>query len=270
MEISGSISSTNNIHKISKRCLRCFDEQQWYAKNFLLKFIGDENVGNQNILEIGCAEAGLLKFYHKRGANCSGLELSDIRYNNAKILNRKLEINLFQANICIKESYEKYALKSYDTIIIRDVIEHIEDKELALTNIFNLLRPGGKLFMSFPPKYCAYAGHQQTIPILIGKIPFLHLLPNIIYKFYLKLIGCPEKKIEYLLNTKKTRISISHMDRIANELGFKIRKKSNWLIRPAYSFRFGLKPLKNPFDWAPLLNELFCNGVLYLLEKEEK
>ena len=53
----------------------------------------------------------------------------------------KLEINLFQANICIKESYEKYALKSYDTIIIRDVIEHIEDKELALTNIFNLLIP---------------------------------------------------------------------------------------------------------------------------------
>ena len=124
--------------------------------------------------------------------------------------------------------------------------------------------------MSFPPKYCAYAGHQQTIPILLGKIPFLHLLPNIIYKFYLKLIGCPEKKIKYLLNTKKTRISISHMDRIVNELGFKIRKKSNWLIRPAYSFRFGLKPLKNPFDWAPLLNELFCNGVLYLLEKEEK
>ena len=151
MEILGSIPSKNNIHKISKRCLRCFDEQQWYAKNFLLKFIGDENVVNQNILEIGCAEAGLLKFYHKRGANCSGLELSDIRYNNARILNRKLEINLFQANICIKESYEKYALKSYDTIIIRDVIEHIEDKELALTNIFSLLNPGGKLFMSFPP-----------------------------------------------------------------------------------------------------------------------
>ena len=60
-----------------------------------------------------------------------------------RILNRKLEINLFQADICIKESYEKYALKSYDTIIIRDVIEHIEDKELALTNIFNLLKPGG-------------------------------------------------------------------------------------------------------------------------------
>ena len=85
MEILGSIPSKNNPHKISQRCLRCFDEQQWYAKNFLLKFIGDENVVNQNILEIGCAEAGLLNFYYERGANCSGLELSDIRYNNAKM-----------------------------------------------------------------------------------------------------------------------------------------------------------------------------------------
>ena len=59
MEILANIPSKNNSYKISKRCLRCFDEQQWYAKNFLLNYIGDENVHNQNILEIGCAEAGL-------------------------------------------------------------------------------------------------------------------------------------------------------------------------------------------------------------------
>ena len=75
MEVVRSIPSKNNSHNISKRCLRCFDEQQWYAKNFLLKFIGDKNVDNQNILEIGCAEAGLLKFYHEIGANCSGIEV---------------------------------------------------------------------------------------------------------------------------------------------------------------------------------------------------
>ena len=41
-----------------------FDEQQWYAKNFLLKFIGDENVVNQNIRDQR-TKTGLLKFYHK-------------------------------------------------------------------------------------------------------------------------------------------------------------------------------------------------------------
>ena len=208
MEILGSIPSKNNIHNVSKRCLRCFDEQQWYAKNFLFGYIGDNNIDNQNILEIGCAEAGLLKFYHERGANCSGIELSDTRYHNAKILNREIEINLFQADICIKESYEKNVLKSYDTIIIRDVIEHIEDKETALFNIFKLLKPGGKLFMSFPPKYCAYAGHQQTIPNILGKVPYIHLLPDPIYELYLKFLSCTDKKIDYL-HTKKNRVSIN-------------------------------------------------------------
>ena len=73
------------------------------------------------------------------------------------------------------------------------MIEHIPEQELALNNIYDLLSIGGKLFMSFPPKFCAYAGHQQTIPKILGKLPYLYLLPNSIYVLYLKLIGCPEK-----------------------------------------------------------------------------
>jgi hypothetical protein len=75
--------------KISKRCLRCFDEQQWYGENFLFKYSQIKSVLNKTILEIGCAEAGLLKFYRKKGAICSGIELSDIRFNNALLLNKK-------------------------------------------------------------------------------------------------------------------------------------------------------------------------------------
>ena len=130
--------------------------------------------------------------------------------------------------------------------------------------------PGGKLFISFPPKYCAYAGHQQTVPILLGKLPYLHLLPNLLYKGYLKLIGCPKNKIEYLIETKKTRISIYEIRNLLKDIGFNIKNESNWLIRPAYSFRFGLPKIKNPLSWIPLLNEIFCNGILLLLEKPER
>jgi len=82
-------------------------------------------------------------------------------------------------------------------------------------------------------------------------------------------IGCPEKKIDYLISTKKTRISINQMRKIVKSIGFNVRKESNWFIRPAYSFRFGLPRVKNPFAWFPFLNEIFCNGVLFLLERPE-
>ena len=260
---------TQVADQVSDRCLRCYREQQWYGENFLFDFIGDINVTGKRILEIGCAEAGLLKFYQNKGAICSGLELSDVRFNNALLLNESNALHLFQANICEPDSYSNQIIEKYDTIVIRDVIEHIENKTTALANIFNLLKPGGKLFVSFPPKYCAYAGHQQTVPTLLGKLPYLHVLPNFIYKAYLNLISCPDKKINYLISTKETRISIRQMRKLVNSIGFNVIKESKWFLRPAYSFRFGLPKMKNPFSWIPGLDEVFSNGVLYLLERPE-
>ena len=263
-------TSKESINKISKRCLRCYSEQQWYGENFLFDYSQFKDVTNKRILEIGCAEAGLLKFYHKKGAVCSGIELSDIRYNNALLLDKRNEINLFQADICNPTSYKKHIKKNFDMIIMRDVIEHIDNKRIALSNIFNILKPGGKLFMSFPPKYCAYSGHQQTISNLFGKLPYIYMLPDVIYKKYLRLISCPEKKIEYLILTKKTRISIRKMHEIVNSLGFNILNQSKWFSRPAYAFRFNFPKIKNPFSFIPILDEIFSNGVLYLLEKPKE
>ena len=255
--------------QVSDRCLRCYREQQWYGENFLFDFIGDTDVAGKRILEIGCAEAGLLKFYQNKGAICSELELSDVRFNNALLLNEPNSLHLFQANICEPDTYSNELIEKYDTIVIRDVIEHIEDKTTALTNIFNFLKPGGKLFMSFPPKYCAYAGHQQTIPKFIGKLPYLHALPNILYKGYMRLIGVADQKINYFMSTKETRISIREMRKLVKSIGFNLKKESNWFFRPAYSFRFGLPKMKNPFSWIPGLDEVFSNVVLYLLERPE-
>ena len=71
------------------------------------------------------------------------------------LLNQDQSIHLFQADICKPITYENKIKDTYDIIIIRDVIEHIPEQELALKNIYDLLSIGGKLFMSFPPKFCA-------------------------------------------------------------------------------------------------------------------
>ena len=261
-------SIRNDIaNQISDRCIRCYREQEWYAENVLSHFIEETEFNGKRILEIGCAEAGLLKYYKKKGAFCSGLELSDDRFKNAVLLDKDNSLDLFQADICNLKSFDNKIHEKYDLIVIRDVIEHIMDKKTALENIFKLLNPGGKVFMSFPPRYCAYAGHQQTVPNIFGKLPYLHLLPNNLYIKYLKWIGCTEKKITYLIDTKKTRISINEMKSILDIIGYKIIKSSNWIIRPAYSFRFGLPKIKNPFRWLPILDEMFCNGALFLLKR---
>tara|TARA_B100001113_G_scaffold111132_1_gene90214 strand:+ start:537 stop:1337 length:801 start_codon:yes stop_codon:yes gene_type:complete len=258
----------NIINKISDRCLRCYKEQYWYGENFLFDYIDYYDLEDKKILEIGCAEAGLLKFYQSKGAKCSGLELSNERYSNAILLDQNNSIDLFQADICNPNSYKEKIIDNYDIIIIRDVIEHIENKKIALRNMYGLLKEGGRIFMSFPPKYCAYAGHQQTAPQILAKLPYLYLLPDILYKFYLGILGCNRKKINYLLETKKKRVSIKNIKKIIIDIGFKIEKESHWFIRPAYKFRFGIPKIINPLSFMPFFNEIFSNGVLFLLVKK--
>ena len=57
------------------------------------------------------------------------------------LLNYKDKLHLFQANICDPSSYKNHIKQNYDLIIIRDVIEHISNKETALSNMFSILKP---------------------------------------------------------------------------------------------------------------------------------
>jgi hypothetical protein len=72
-----------------------------------------------------------------------------------------------------------------------------------------------------------------------------------------------------LFHTKRNRISINEMDKIIKKVGFSTLKKTGWILRPAYSYRFGLPSLKNFLSLIPLFNETLSNGVLYLLERRK-
>jgi len=255
--------------EINKRSMRAYHEQYWYGENFLYNFFDINKIKNKSVLEIGPAEAGLLKFFKEKGADCTGLELSPLRFSHSILLNDLNDLKLITGDICDKQSYKELHNHKFDYIIIRDVIEHIDNKVNALKNIYDLLSDKGQLFISFPPKYCPYAGHQQTIKNNLGKLPYIHLLPNFVYKRFLSFLKHPKEAIGYLLATKSTRISVIEMKKIFTELKFTIKKNNLYFFRPAYKFRFNLPTLKNPFSKIPVLNEIFTNGALFILTKEK-
>lgn len=256
-----------SIQEINERSMRAFREQAWYGENFLAEFLGIDNYSGKRILEVGPAEAGLLHFFHSIGATCAGIELSPLRYANAQLLNKYSDIKLEKGDICNPSSYSHTFPIQFDIIVIRDVIEHIDDKLTALKNMLELLAPDGRLFISFPPRYCPYAGHQQTVKNPLCKIPYIHLLPNDIYSAYLRLMGHPFTGIDYLIATKKTRVSINEMEHLFYKSGFEQERRGLFFFRPAYKFRFGLPKMRNNLGWIPLFRELFTNGALYVLKR---
>tara|TARA_B100000686_G_scaffold144444_1_gene151884 strand:- start:2871 stop:3716 length:846 start_codon:yes stop_codon:yes gene_type:complete len=257
-----------SLDQINKRSMRAFREQAWYGKHFLSEYLGINNYERKRMLEVGPAEAGLLHYFQSLGAECTGIELSPLRFSHSQLLDKDSNIKLEKGDICDSSSYRNIISDHFDVIIIRDVIEHIDNKLMALNNMYQLLSPKGRLFISFPPRYCPFAGHQQTVNNGLCKIPYLHLLPNPIYKSYLRLFGHPYSGIEYLIATKRTRISIKRMERLFQLSKFDVLKTGLFFSRPAYQFRYGIPTLRNPVGSLPGLREIFTNGALFVLTRQ--
>jgi len=241
-----------------------FKEQYWYAKTFLKNYLPNVNYKNIKILEIGSAEGGCLKFFNKLGAKCYGIEISKGRNKYAKNRNSK-KIKFLLGDICDSSFVDK--IPKMDIIILRDVIEHIDQKLVAMKNIYSILKRNGIIFVSYPPKYSPYAGHQQNVKNKYGRLPFIHLLPPFLYSKILNLFGEKEIRIKGHLSTKNLMISIRKIEKIFNKTGFTIYKKDFYFIRPCFEKRFGLKPRKTILNNCPIFREVFTLGAIYLLKK---
>ena len=255
------------MKNISARNMRSYHEQYWYAEHVLTDFLDIDNSAPLNICEIGPAEGGALKYFAERGHRCFGIEFSDNRHENSIILNDGLNIKLIKGDITRPDTYSEDINEKMDVIICRDVIEHIDqDKKLtALRNMTELLKPGGRIFLSFPPKYSPYAGHQQTAASVWVKLPYIFLLPDKIYAAYLKFRKISSAKIEGLLRVKSNRISINNFEKIVKSTGLELTKRQFYIIRPAHENRYKTKRIKQPF--GKIFREWLSTGALYCLKK---
>lgn len=254
------------MNKFPERRIKFYKEQYWYAKEFLTKYLPVKKYKGLNILEVGSAEGGALKYFYEQGANCYGVEISKGRNDFAiEYVNQK-EIKFLEGDICNNTFVKE--LPQMDLILIRDVIEHIPDKLTALKNLNKLLKGNGLVFLSYPPKYSPYAGHQQNVKKKIGSLPFIHLLPKSIYTIFLKAAKLTKEKIAELLQTRRDMISIKKIENLFDKAGLEIEQKDYYFIRPCFEKRFGWKPKKTVFNSLPLIKETFTLGALYQLKRK--
>lgn len=102
------------------------------------------------ILEVGSGIGNISSFFIDDNAD---LTLSDVRENYVEILKSKFPqqesflLDLVLPNF--ESKYKKY-IGTFDTVFALNVIEHIEDHNLALENIHKLLKPGGNAVILVP------------------------------------------------------------------------------------------------------------------------
>lgn len=255
---------------------RYFLELAGSSREYFVPYVLEhKEIGNDSrILEIGCGEGGNLLPFAEIGCLVAGLDLAPGKIANAErfFRARGLEGDFFAGNFITSDLFEK--IGRFDVVIVHDVIEHIdpEFKATFFERIKDYMLPDAVVFFGFPAWQMPFGGHQQIcVGKVCSKIPYAHLLPEGMYRMWLRMFGASESNINELLQIKRSRMTAEKFESICRQTGYSIIDRTLWLINPHYKVKFNLRPrrLWKPIAGVPCLRNFFSTSCFYLIRRQQ-
>ena len=231
---------------------------------FILAFVSLKDLKNTHRFSqwLTSITTNLVLKYQEQGKRHDFISLSDVEEEFSTVLE---DGNTSKQSI----SYED----KYDVILLHDVIEHVPTKESFLAHLRKFMKTKGVLFVGFPAWQMPFGGHQQICRSkLCSHLPFIHLLPNPLYRLLLK--TCNEEKgtMNELMSIKECRTSIELFERLIHQCGFSVTDQKLWFINPHYKQKFHLTPRLLPhWVWKmKYIRNFFTTSCWYILTISHK
>ena len=193
-----------------KQCILGNNEQFNYRLNQVIRVLDYVSNEQSKVLDIGCGFGlqsimfflcGIQNVY---ACDIAIRKLKDFRKLVAVLSINTDDIKIFCCNGCSTPFKNKY----FDLIFISSVLSHVETADLLLYEIYRILKPEGKLFLSDENNCFFIPGRRRRRKIwqmveygpidesiAIGEpVPFSHLRDNIISKRF-PLLSVNERKL---------------------------------------------------------------------------
>jgi SAM-dependent methyltransferase len=144
--------------------------QKRYVSDYTLRFYAYLDSLAQSlhrdaaILECGCGPGGGLTRFAMNGLCAYGIDLSTTAVMNA----RAQGSNVVRANILAMP----FPSGSFDLVYNSGVIEHFDKPEIALAEMARVTKPGGKVLVIVPNKFCPQYQLYKFITMKLGTWPF--------------------------------------------------------------------------------------------------
>jgi 2-polyprenyl-3-methyl-5-hydroxy-6-metoxy-1,4-benzoquinol methylase len=130
--------------------------------------LGDLFTARGNLLEVGSGLGFLLHFFKEDGWATTGVEPDPLCCQHARAI---LGLDIIAGTL----QNAKCAADSYDVALMMHVIEHVSDPRQTLSELFQMLRPGGVLVVE-TPRYDSLAfkllGHRERSVSCEGHVYF--------------------------------------------------------------------------------------------------
>jgi hypothetical protein len=135
------------------------------------------------------------------------------------------------------------------------------------------MHPTSKLFITFPPFYAPFGGHQQMLTSWLRRLPYFHAAPEPLWKILRWWIRRYDGNPNFITEMEKLRCHRIHLGgfrKMIRASGLRIFGEQLYISRPIYRIRFGWPVISgNLLRRVPLLREFLISGAYFLLERTE-
>lgn len=228
----------------------------------------DEMFKDKVVLDIGCGAGGKTIYYASKGVKeITGIEILEKYRNEAENLAKNYNLQDKFKFVQGDASNMPFEDEIFDTIIMNDAMEHVDQPEMVLKECYRVLKKNGKLYLNFPPYNHPYGAHLSDA---IG-IPWVHVffsektLINT-YKELVKNLPDGAERIDFRISKKQDgREYFSYINKMS------IKRANNILQNSDFELEYySEEPLRSFFKYParmPFFKEFLVKMVVCVLKK---
>ena len=135
------------------------------------------DLSNKKVLDVGCGGGILSEALHDAGAVVTGIDAAGPGIKIAKLHAEKNSKSITYIESTAEDLIQN-SQDRYDVVACLEVLEHVPDPNLLVKTCIDLLRPGGKLFLSTINK-----NPRSWITAIVGAEYIFNILPKGTHEF---------------------------------------------------------------------------------------
>lgn len=236
---------------------------------FLERYSEEEMFQGKRVCDVGCGAGGKSLYYASRGAaHVTGLDVVASYGPQAEALAEQLGLGDRFTFLCRDAADTGLPAGSFDTIVMNDAMEHVADPAGVLRECARLLRPGGRLFVNFPPYYHPYGAHLSDRIAM----PWVHLFFSertliAVYERLCQPLPDGQERIALRISRDGSgREYFSYVNKMTLRRFRALRRAAP--LEQEYYREVPLRPFLAPLAKCPGLRELFVKMAVCVFTKE--